>query len=146
MAFATAEDMYSSVNITMFGTVYQSYRHLLQNGAVLLINGRVTEREDRPYEVLCDRISPIDETVLNSISALQKDKTVYIKVKSINAPEVAEVLKILKQNRGNSTVTLYSEDTKKKFSPPDNIKISCEDAVIEKLMIIVGNNNVKTVE
>ncbi len=146
MAFATAEDMYSSVDITIFGTVYQSYRHLLQNGAILLINGRITEREDRPYEVLCDRISPIDESVLNSISAFQKGKTVYIRVKSINAPEVAEILKILKQNRGNSTVTLYSEDTKKKFSPPDNIKIRCEDDVIEKLMKIVGNNNVKTVE
>ncbi|MBE6797249.1 MAG: DNA polymerase III subunit alpha [Ruminococcaceae bacterium] len=140
----TAEDMTGSIDVTMFGATYQASRSFLSENNIVLLKGRVSEREDRPVELVCDRLSQLDETALRDVP--KKAPTVYVKVKSIDSPEVAQLKNLFLQSKGNCPVFLYAEDTKKKFAAPDNMKINCENDTLAKISAIVGNNNVKTVE
>ena len=144
IVYAVAEDLSGSVNVTAFNAVYLSSRHLLTENSIAVIKGRISEREDRPTEVVCDSLYAINDEILKSTP--KKEKTVYIRVPSINAPVLGEIMKILENNTGNSDVFIYCEDTKKKLAPKNGLKINCNNDFIEKISEIVGNNNVKTVD
>ncbi len=143
ICYAVAEDMSGSVDITIFGSTYAAYSHLLQHGSILQLSGRISEREDRPTELVCDKIA-----LANVEGAYENEsiKTVYIKIPSINSPVTEQIKQILKENSGNSPVILYAEDTKRRFAASDSLKIKSDAATIAKICKIVGDKNVKTVE
>jgi len=142
---AVAEDLEASLDLTAFNATFISYKQYFTENTPLIISGRIAEREDRPIEIICDKITPLDETKAN-IPIIKKAPTVYVRVPSINSPCVAELSHLFQRNQGNSTVFIYCEDTKKKFSPATCPKISADTATISQIEKIVGNNNVKTVE
>ena len=144
IVYAVAEDLSGSVNLTAFNAVYLSSRHLLVENGIAVIKGRISEREDRPTEVVCDSLHPITGEVLKSTP--KKPKSLYIRVPSINAPVVREIMRVLEKNSGNSDVFIYCEDTKKKLAPKNGLKINCTDDFLAEISQIAGNNNVKTVE
>ncbi len=144
MVNITAEDMTGTIDVTMFGAAYQASRSLLNENNIVLLNGRISEREDRPTEIVCDRLSPLDENIVKEYT--KRAPTVYVRVRSIDSPEVTQLKNVLAQNKGTSPVFIYCEDTKKKFAAPDSLKINCKSDTLAKISAIVGNNNVKTVE
>ncbi|MBO5726877.1 MAG: DNA polymerase III subunit alpha, partial [Clostridia bacterium] len=144
MVNITAEDMTGTIDVTMFGATYQLSRPYLSDNNIVLLKGRVSEREDRPTELVCDSLTPLNEDVIKEY--VKKVPTVYVRVKSINCDEVVKLKKVLAENKGNSPVIIYCEDTKTKFAAPDSLKINCKSDTLSKISAIVGNNNVKTVE
>ncbi len=144
IVYITAEDMTGSIDVTMFNAAYQASRSMLSENNIVLLRGRISEREDRPTEIVCDRITPVDENDIKNYSS--PIKSVYIRVPSLNSQITSSVKEILLNTNGNTPVFLYCEDTKKKFAAPDSMKISPKKEIIEKISKIVGNNNVKTVE
>ncbi|MBQ0083548.1 MAG: hypothetical protein KBS52_02130, partial [Clostridiales bacterium] len=146
ICYACAEDISGSIDLTLFGKTYSSYRHLLTENAVVMISGRVSEREDRPTEIVCDSLTAPDQ---NSVKLAAKQKSiskVYIKVPSINCKELDKIRKILAGQNGSIAVIIYCEDTKKQFSVPESMKIRPESTVISEISEIIGDNNIKTVE
>lgn len=143
--YCVAEDLYSSIDITAFNATFSLYKQFFVENNIVLLSGRISEREDRPTEIICDKISPIGDEKMN-IPIAKKPPTVYIRIPSISSDCVEKLKKIFENNKGDSEVFLYCEDTKKKFSPPDNLKISHENDVIEKICEIIGNKNVKIVD
>ncbi|MBQ7107344.1 MAG: DNA polymerase III subunit alpha [Clostridia bacterium] len=144
MVNITAEDMSNTIDVTMFGATYQASRPYLTENNIVLLKGRVSEREDRPTELVCDKLTPLDENIIKEYT--KKIPTVYVKVKSINCEEVVKLKKVFAENKGNCPIILYCEDTKTKFAAPDSLKINCKSDTLAKISAIVGNNNVKTVE
>ncbi len=61
MASTTAEDLTGTVGITVFGDTYSRFRPLLVAGTVVLLSGKVSEREDREAELLLERVEPLPE-------------------------------------------------------------------------------------
>ena len=140
-----AEDLDGSVDLTAFNATYSLYKQYFTENTPLIVSGKIAEREDRPIEILCDKLAPLDETKAN-IPFIKKVPTVYVRVPSINSPCVFELTKLFQQNVGDSTVFIYCEDTKKKFSPANCPKIDANESIISQITKIVGNNNIKTVE
>lgn len=159
ICYADAEDMTGSIGITVFDAVYAANRNAITENSVVLIGGKVSEREDRPTEIVCDRILPVPvsakQTELNHQAKAVADNTeqtgiknpaVYIRIPSIKSACVGVLKNIFANNPGNNPVILYCADTKKRFAAPNNLKIAPDKDVLLQISKIVGHNNVKTVE
>ncbi len=144
LLYATAEDLYGSIDITVFNATYRAYKHLLTENNILIISGKISEREDKPTEIICDNVSAIDKDRL--IFTPQQEKKVYIRVPSISSEQVERVTALLPHYPGEMSVIFFCEDTRKRFAVPENLKINNNSELFAKISNIVGNNNVKTVE
>ena len=73
MAFATLEDLQGQVGLTLFPRTWETYQELCQEGALVVVQGKVDPRGDQTPRVLVDRLLSLAE----SVAALpeQKDET-----------------------------------------------------------------------
>ncbi len=58
-AVLQAEDRFDAIGVVVFSKAVSQYRTLLEEGKVVLLSGRVSDREDRPVELVCDKIEPV---------------------------------------------------------------------------------------
>ena len=144
LASCLAEDKSGAVNVTIFDTAYNFYRHLITEENVVMLTGKVSEQEDRETEIICEKITALPENAANyKAPAYTK---VYIKVPSINSNDLERVKKVLEEHSGYISVIIYCEDSGKQFRAPDNLKIAVTEEFLAKISRIVGKNNIKAVE
>ena len=62
MAFITVEDLYGSTEIIVFDSCYSKSEHILLNENVVLIEGRLSIREDDDVKIVASNITEFDET------------------------------------------------------------------------------------
>lgn len=140
-----AEDKYGAVNVTVFDTAYNLYKNLLTEENIVILTGKVSEQEERPTEIICEKILPLPTNIVSGNKATAYAK-LYIKVPSINSDMLKNVKRILPESPGNTEVIIYCEDTKKQFKAQKGINISSNNEILTKIEKIVGKNNVKPVE
>ena len=61
MAFVTLEDMTGQIECLVFPKVFERYQSALQEDEAVVINGRISVREDEAPKLLAEKITPIDE-------------------------------------------------------------------------------------
>ena len=61
MAFVTVEDLYGSTEIIVFDNAYSKYSNILLEDNVILVQGRISIREDEPIKIVASKISDFDE-------------------------------------------------------------------------------------
>lgn len=144
-AVLNVEDIYDSISVTMFSKAFILYKHLLSDGAVLIFTGRVTEREDRPNEILCDKVAIIPESSLK-ISAKTTKRGVYLRVQSMERDVMEKIKEILRAHVGDYPVILYCEADSKRYKAPDGLMADGTDALFKEFGKILGENNVKIIE
>lgn len=59
MAFVELEDMYGSIEIIVFPKVLATYTNILKEDEIVLVEGRISQREDEGPKLLLDRIKPM---------------------------------------------------------------------------------------
>jgi len=62
MAFITVEDLYGSTEIIVFDSCYSKSQHVLLEENVVLIDGRLSIREDEPVKIVANNITEFNET------------------------------------------------------------------------------------
>ena len=145
LATVTIEDITASIGVTVFAKTYAEYKHLLSSNSPVILTGRVSEREDRDTEIICEKIETIPENVAN-VTANKIPKGLYLKMKNIDGPLIEEVKQLLLQNKGDNAVYIYCTDTKKKLEAPKNLWISENKSLIDALTQLLGAENVKFVK
>ena len=140
MAFLTVEDMYDSINVTVFPKLHLERRSLLVPGEIVHITGRVTETEDRPSEIVCETLEPakIIETNTPTFSKL------YLRIPTFDEKILGKINSEL-SDRG-AEVIIYCEDTKKRFKASKFANFKENDPKWQKLCDFLGEKNVKAVE
>ena len=61
MAFVTVEDLYGSTEIIVFDSAYSKYSNILLEDNVVLVQGRISIREDEPIKIVASKISEFNE-------------------------------------------------------------------------------------
>ena len=143
MATAQIEDVYTSVNVTVFEAVYLKYKNLLSGQKPVILTGKVSEREDRDTEIVCMSVEELP------MSAARKSKFahgLYIKLKNTESSEFFAVKQILSEHKGNVPVYIYCTDTGKKLEAPKALQISASNKMLSRLSALLGEENVKMVE
>ncbi|MGN0484257.1 MAG: DNA polymerase III subunit alpha [Lachnospiraceae bacterium] len=138
MAFLTIEDLVGTVEVIVFPRDYQKYARFLEVDEKLLICGRVNAEEEKNGKLICEKIVPFDD-VPCELWLQFADKNVY-------EQKEAEILQELADSDGKDSVVFYiaAEKAMKRLPPSRTVK--ADQALVNSLTNILGENNVKVVE
>ncbi len=81
MAFVTLEDFYGIAEVIVFDSVYSKVSNILINDNIVLVEGRISLREDEPVKIVASNIEEFSE-IDNNI--FEKNELQLNKVKTLN--------------------------------------------------------------
>ncbi len=149
---AVLEDISGTVNAVAFGKVFAQYKPILTEGEVYKITATVSEREDRPVELLLERIEQVTANEL-ALADKKTERKIYIRVNNINAPELTLVKQLLSGQRKNAidrliATFIFTENDRKTLKAPQAMWISEQNMkqMLQELCGVVGKDNIKVVE
>lgn len=150
MAFTSVEDLTGTMEVIVFPKMLDLYRDALKENAVVVIEGRLSVREDEASKLAADSIVPIDRYDPtrqqngrpNPVKEAQK--RLYIRLPSRECTQYAKVINLLSIFDGDMPVILYLEDVKQKLQVPRRLFTSGHPLFFEELERLVGKENVAT--
>lgn len=134
MAYATLEDNYGPVSLLVFPAVLTRYSVLLQEDALLMVEGRVNMREDEDTVLIVDRVAPLTDAPI-------KDDTLRISIDDIQMLKDPRLMQTLKSFPGKRPVVFLAG--RKKYCPSDNLRVDGCGSLIEELENILGRGCVR---
>lgn len=91
MAFVNVEDFYGTAEIIVFDSVYNLTNYMLVEENIVLIEGRVSIREDEPVKIVASKIAEFSnemfeklEKEVEKVKPLNKIKTLNINITNLN--------------------------------------------------------------
>ncbi len=150
MAFATIEDMLGPIDVVLFPKVYDKYKDLLQEEAVVAIKGKMSMREGQTPSVTVDYI----ETMTNEIVE-QETESEATSTETIEKPKPLrlcliydvsnkamhnEICELLGQYPGESDVYIKDEITGAKYKLPQKVEI--RQSLRYELESMLGHDNI----
>ncbi|MGL5253419.1 MAG: OB-fold nucleic acid binding domain-containing protein, partial [Brevinema sp.] len=109
MAFVQLEDKTAVIEIVVFPKIYEKYSRHLNEGTILVVEGRVSNREDEPSKILCERIFTLEEVKKKKNN--QNKKGLFIKLKNPDDENIEKVMTLLNQYKGENDVYFYFTQT-----------------------------------
>ncbi len=146
LATAQIEDLYGTVNITVFSKAFERYREELSSGSPLILSGKIAEREDRDTEIICDKVELIPETAKGQPVKKTVKGGLYLKISSEKSPDFAKVKALLAKYSGSNPVVIVCSDTSRRLAAPKSLYIKEDLTLFEELSQILGEKNVKFVK
>lgn len=143
MAFVELEDIYGSLELIVFPTVFERFNGLITEDAKILVKGKLSVREDEEIKVICEEIQP-----LKNIS--RKDNDIRKKTPEalyVNADEVDmnRLLAFLTYFGGGGTkVVLRKTENGKKYEKVlgSRYSINLDDETEVELEALAGRENI----
>lgn len=142
MAFVTLEDFYGSTELIVFDGVYQKMSHVIVEDNIILVDGRLSIREDEPVKIVASSIrefSEFEETEEKRNISLNSIKTL-----SINITDLTED----KKTRLRGAIKFFTGDRANvKLQIVDNGEIKpcgaifLTDKILKVFEDIVGKKN-----
>ena len=145
MAYSSVEDTDAAISITVFNTAYAAYRPLLTAGNIVIIKGKISEREDRDTELLVESVESLPDNAAQSSDMPTVKAGIYIKVDGIDTPQFNKVCEVLSANHGNMPTTIVCNDTKRRLSAPARLMGDGSQTLLLALQKVVGNENVRII-
>ena len=148
MAFTNVEDLSGTMEIIVFPKVLADCRSALQDNAVVVINGRVSVKEEENAKLVAEKITPIEEYSANGAAAPRPAqekparKGMYLKVPSRSCPQFVKVENMLSIFEGPLPVYIYFEDQKQLTLAPRNLWSMEHELLTCELKRILGDGNV----
>ena len=147
MAFTNVEDLSGTMEIIVFPKVLADFRSALQDNAVVVINGRVSVKEEENAKLVAEKIVPIEEYSANgSAPRPAQEKTarkgMYLKVPSRSCAQFAKVENLLSIFEGPLPVYIYFEDQKQLTLAPRNLWSMEHELLTSELKRILGDGSV----
>ena len=117
MAYVTVEDDTASVELLVFASTLDRYGTLLRENAALILDGRVSLRDDKDPQIILRDVRELTEQTIAAGRAAQEaqaeNKTLYLRIASETAKEYPIVKAILEMFTGGNTKTvLFFADTR----------------------------------
>jgi DNA polymerase-3 subunit alpha len=141
MAYVTLEDDTGSMEMLVFSRVLGESGNYLKEGTPLLAEGKISVRDEKAPQLMCDRIRPLSD--LNAILPQRTRPTVsgdklYVKLPSLDCPAYTYIKKVLVMFPGDQQLVFYCQDTGKRFGAPCIIHPS----LVRELEEVLGAENV----
>ena len=150
MAFTSVEDLTGTMEVIVFPKVLDAFRDSLHENAVVVIDGRLSVREDEASKLLAESIVPIENYDPARLDNGRPDpmktaaKKLYIRVPSRSSREYAKVVNLLGIFDGDMPVLLYLTDTKQYLRVPRHLYASGHPLLFKELERLVGTDNIAT--
>lgn len=129
MAFGVLEDLYGTIELVLFPSVYASLESgVFEEGQLITVKGRVEGSDVEEGKILVESVKPLKD--------LDDKETLYLRLKNEELQGDAEA--ILKRYPGSMPVVFYFEDTKKALGVPREFYVSYGDGLIRDLREIMN--------
>ena len=137
MAFVTLEDLYGTVEIIVFPTIYQNVKPYLIEDNGLYVKGRASVSEESG-KLIAEYIVPID----------QIPKEVWIQTENIGefTDKQQDLYKIIRKYPGKDEIVIFSKKEKAIKRLPAYENISAKNDIFNELKSLFGEKNVKVRE
>jgi len=146
MAFIQLEDLYDTIEVIIFPTVYSKYSLFLEPDTTVIIKGRISLREDEEPKVICEQVEAFERSNINKQEIKHVKSKLYLKItKDKSNAIVTEISNVLKKYKGDIPVYLYYEPTNKKFLADNSLWVRNDKDLIFELSKILGETCVKMV-
>ena len=146
MAFVNLEDFYGTAEVVIFDTVYSKTSHFIVDDNIVLVEGRLSIREDEPVKIVATNIKEFSEDDISSETEKRETKLNTIKTVNIDITNLEES----KKERLRGAIKFFSGDRANvKLEVTDNRQIKpcggifLTDKVFEVFKEIVGETNIK---
>ena len=161
-AYITLEDETGSMELMAFSSVLNRCGNYIREDSAVLAKGRLTVREDRDPQIICDAVEPLDgflpdeitpdrHTVsipdntpdstsegASGVSPPSRSEKMYIKFRSENDDRFMRFKALINIFPGSMQTVLYFEDTKKRLGS----QCSNSEQTIRAIRDIAGEENV----
>ena len=141
MEFVKLEDLYGSIELTVFPNFYDKFKDLIEEDKILIVKGTLNISERNGANIIVSNIQDIDEFNFN------KAKKVYFRIEKNMTMEIVDRIKeLLINNQGKDIVNLFFEEGNKLFQLSDKYSIDSNNKILlDKIGIIIGSSNIKIV-
>ena len=149
MAFLTLEDLYGTIEVIVFPKILQQYSKIIAEGTAVMIEGRVSIREDEEPKLLCEKVTVLDDITVPKTEETPKaeslagKKTLFIRMGTYDETVLKMAVGVLEKHKGETPVCFYISDVKKKMYAPKKCWIDGSSSIIDDISAIFGENNVK---
>ncbi len=106
MAFLNVDDFYGSAEIIVFDSVYGKSSNFIVEENIVLIDGRISIREDEPVKIVATNIQEFSEEMIQNQMQKQNTKINTIKTLSVDISNLSEEQK----NRLRGAIKFFSGD------------------------------------
>jgi len=144
MAFITLEDLFGTIEVIIFPKTYDSYKDLLFEDNIVLIEGTLNIGEEETPKLMSNKISTLIKQE-NTVTDRINKKKLYIKVKNKEQYKniKKELFKNLDDYSGKDCVIIYNEHEKANMVLPEKNWVNTDDQkLIKNLKEILGEKNI----
>ena len=119
MAYVVVEDEIASIEVLCFQRSIDQCGSYMQVNLPVLVTGRLSVRDEKPPQILCDTIYPLEyqQDPLQQLTGkadIKKEKSVlYLKVPSQDSPEFRHLKLVMTMFEGQMPVKIRLADTGK---------------------------------
>ena len=138
MAFITVEDLLGTVEVVVFPRDYEKNRDYLEVDSKVFVRGRVSEEDDNPSKMICEKIIPFERT--------KKELWIQFPDKATFLDEEQIVYGYLADSDGDDEVMIYCAKERAVKKLPKNRNIGINEQILSRLMNHFGEKRVKVVE
>ena len=138
MAFITVEDLLGTVEVVVFPRDYEKNRDYLEVDSKVFVRGRVSEEDDKPSKMICEKIIPFERT--------KKELWIQFPDKATFLDEEQIVYGYLADSDGDDEVMIYCAKERAVKKLPKNRNIGINEQILSRLKNHFGEKRVKVVE
>ena len=131
MAFVTVEDLYGQAEIIVFENCYQQASNILLNDKIVLIEGRLSIREDEETKIVANKITEFGES---------KSNFIIIDITNLDESVKKKLRGAIKFFSGDKNNTAISVKENEQVKPCGGIYVT--DSILEEFKELVGQERV----
>lgn len=137
MAFVELEDLFGTVEVIVFPKTYEKYKSLLVQDGIVLIEGRISQKEEEDAKIISESIRPLSKNT---------GKKLYVKINTDREPDILERVKeVLSAYKGIQPVYVVNDANRAKgksrvMVADSNIWVDINDGLISDLKQVVGDD------
>ena len=138
MCFLTVEDLAGTVEIVVFPRDYEKYRQYLEEENKIFVRGRVSEEDDAPSKLICEKVIPFEQT--------KKELWLQFADKAAFLEDEDRIYDMLAGSDGNDQVVIFCKAERAVKRLPANRNVYAEPGLLSRLTNYLGESCVKVIE
>lgn len=132
MAFITVEDLYGQIEIIAFENAYMASQNNLIEENIILVEGRLSIREDEPTKIVASKISNFEN---------QKPKTLHLNITDLSEEQKSKLRGAIKFFNGEKNNIAVVIEVAQEIKPCG--QIYCTEQILNVFENIIGKENVR---
>ena len=146
MAYATVEDDTSAIELLCFSRTVERYGRELGEGSAVLVRGKLSVRDEKPPQIICDEVFPLRRIGGLPPEAQERKpgvqvlegKVLWLRMAGMNPVLLGHINRVVSMFPGSTPAKIYLADTGKQLGTTCLLGKS----LVDELVAVLGAENV----